>query len=235
MKRSWIFSTYNEIKSSFFWKNLEFLRSFDEDIIITDGASKDGTLEELEKLHHKFKVIPNSTRGLRFSDGALRSSSDFFIFVHPRSLIPENAIDQLDQLLSHQLWGAFTHSFDVSSMLLNFTSWWSNHVRGDLQNIYYLDHILWTQKYIYNKVGGFPIECLFEDTLFCERLRHISLPIRLSEKVVTSSVRFQQNGFWRQVFVNQVCKLLFFFKCDFKLIESIYEKNLELNRQIQKK
>lgn len=232
--RVWIFSIYNEINSTFFWLNINFLILKSEKIIIVDGGSQDGTLEILDQLAIPFKSLPLSNRGQRYNEALKYSDGEILIFVHPRTLIPSEALDQIDNLLPFQVWGALTHSFDVAHPVLEFTSWWSNFIRGDLKKIYYLDHILWARKRFVELAGGFPEECIFEDTIFCQRLLSFGLPTRLAAKATTSALRFKKNGMWRQIYLNQLCKIRFYLGLSLDHIESLYEINLHLNRSHRK-
>lgn len=228
--RCWIFSIYNEANSPYFWLNLEYLKSKKENFVIVDGGSTDGTIEKLDRLGQDFVILKNSTRGKRFNEALKYVHGELVIFVHPRSLIPDEAIFQLHNLKPYQKWGAFTHSFDLKHPLLEFTSWWSNFVRGDLKGIYYLDHILWIRKNILDEIKGFPEEAIFEDTIFCQRLLSIYPPTRLSSKTLTSSLRFQHNGISRQIFLNQVSKIKFHLGFKIDSIDEIYEQGISLNR-----
>lgn len=225
----WIFSIYNEANSPYFWSNLEYLNSRGERYLIVDGGSTDGTIEMLERSCRKFIIVKNSTRGKRFNEALKYVNSEIIVFVHPRSLIPDQAIYQLSLLRSHQQWGAFTHSFDLKHPVLEFTSWWSNFVRGDLKGIYYLDHILWVRKNILDQIGGFPEVAIFEDTIFCQKLVSIHQPTRLSSTVLTSSLRFQHNGIFKQSVLNQISKMKFYLGYKLDSIDEIYEKGMFLN------
>ncbi len=232
--RTWIFSIYNEKNSTYFWLNLKFLISKSEKIIIVDGGSQDGTLEKLDNLDLPFRSYPNSNRGQRYNEALRYADSEIIIFVHPRTLIPSEALEQIDRLLPCQVWGAFTHSFDIAHPILQFTSWWSNVIRGDLKHIYYLDHILWARKRFVEIAGGFPEESIFEDTMFCRRLLAFGFPSRLPAIAMTSALRFEKNGIWRQIYLNQLCKIKFYLGLSLDDIEKTYEMNLDLNRSHRK-
>ena len=214
----------------YFWKNLDFLNSNGQELIVIDGGSDDGTCERLEAISQIYKVYKNSTRGERFNEAIKYAHGKIAIFVHPRSLIPHDSIEQLQHLSPHERWGAFSHEFDLKHPVLNFTSWWSNYIRGDIKGIYYLDHILWANMDLIRKIGGFPTESIFEDTIFCQKLLKISTPKRLSAKTITSSIRFLRNGIWNQSLLNQLSKLKFHLGIHSDSIDEIYEEGMVLNR-----
>ena len=82
--------------------------------------------------------------------------------------------------------------------------------------------------------GGFPEESIFEDTIFCHRLLAFGFPTRLPAKATTSALRFEKNGMWRQIYLNQLCKIKFHLGLSLDDIEKTYEMNLDLNRSHKK-
>lgn len=226
---SWLFSIFNEIKNDFFWKNLDQLKHSQQKIIIVDGGSDDGTIQKLTELGFSYVLLPNSTRGARFNECLRYVDSDITIFVHPRSQIPEGAIDCLSSITPLAHWGAFSHKFDRSHWLLRFTSWWSNYVRGDLKGIFYLDHILWVRTQLIRRIEGFPVEAIFEDTILSQRLLRYHRPLRLIPEVSTSAIRFEHNGILTQLMLNQVAKIRFLTGTSINKINKSYEDGIELN------
>jgi len=131
-------------------------------------------------------------------------------------------------------WGAFTHQFDIQHPLLNFTSWYSNRIRGDRRGVYYLDHCLFAQKQLLLDVGLFPEMHIFEDTAICLKLKRKAKPIRLPFISQTSAVRFQSNGIYRQAIKNQYMKCCYYFSGSDKKMNARYEKGIELNTTYKK-
>lgn len=225
----WIFSLYNEAGNPYLWQNLELLGHRGQQLVVVDGGSTDGTLARLKHQGIPALLLPNSTRGQRFDLGLGHTDARDVVFVHPRSLLTEAVVRRAEQLPATHLWGAFTHSFDAAHPLLRFTSWWSNHVRGDGRGIFYLDHVLWARRARLLELGGFPHAAIFEDTLLCQRLRAAGRPLRLPETTVTSALRFQKNGVLRQALLNQIVKLKFYLSVDNANINASYERGLDLN------
>lgn len=225
----WIFSIYNEETNDYFWKNLALLQQRQQSLIVVDGGSTDRTLQRLRKMGVTVLSLPGSTRGQRYDHGLRACASRDVVFVHPRTLLSDAVVDRGEQLPLPHAWGAFTHSFDSQHPILRFTSWWSNHIRGDRRGIFYLDHVLWSRRDSLVSVGGFPHDAIFEDTLFSQRLLSLSRPLRLPEITVTSSLRFKKNGVAKQVVLNQIAKLKFYLNYDNFRINQGYERGLDLN------
>jgi GT2 family glycosyltransferase len=141
----------------------------------------------------------------------------------------------LANLSTDNRWGAFTHQFSISHPLLDFTSWYSNYIRGGLRSIYYLDHCIFAQKQLLLDVGLLPDIDIFEDTEICLRLKKQGKPIRLPFISQTSAVRFQVQGIYQQALKNQYLKWLYYFNRSDTKMNRLYEKGLELNTKYEKK
>ncbi len=196
------------------------------------SESHDGTHEFL--LNQKQKVIfcSKNSRAARLNLGISQASSDFVLLHHPRSLLAKKAFHQLRDHFRAQprTWGGFTHQFQENPYrLLDFTSFYSNRVRFDRAGIIYLDHCIFFNKALLPEGPPMAEVDIFEDTLFSQALLKNQRPKRLSETSVTSSVRFETNGVWRQAIMNQALKLGFHFSLSHQKMNKLYEKGLNLN------
>lgn len=232
-----ILSAYNECLNPFFWKTLDTIKNLQDGgfhIKVLVGVTKgsDDTLLILEGQNIKFIEVDTSKRAERYNyafEHVNCGKQDWIILNHPRSLLETNAFMSLNSLPVWAKWGAFSHKFDINHPLLNFTSWWSNHVRGDLKRIYYLDHCLFVRREAFERVGGFPSLDIFEDTVLSQRLGALGSPIRLPWRSTTSSIRFKANGIWRQALKNQVLKCRYTMGHDVQKMNADYESGVALN------
>ncbi len=216
------------------------LSAFEEEdsleFIVVDRMSEDKTIAYLkshalfQRYPDKLKVIQTSSneRGKRLLEGCKIASGRIILLHHPRSFLEREGILSLMQKKETFFWGGYTHRFDWESPLLNFTSWYSNHVRADIRNIFYLDHCIFVSRDLLLKIE-FPDVPIFEDTILSQRLNKICRPIRLNSISTTSSIRFRKNGILYQALLNQVMKLGFFLGVPLPKLNIFYEKSLELN------
>ncbi len=171
------------------------------------------------------------SRAERLNIGFHRSKGSVILFHHPRSFVDPNGIEYLINLSKQQgrskTWGGFTHQFDASHFLLNFTSWYSNKIRGKKKGVLYLDHCIFFDRVLWHQ--DIPHVEIFEDTLLSYHLLKNSKPVILPYISQTSAIRFEKNGIWRQSLMNQVLKLGFFLKVPDVIMNRIYEKGLGLN------
>ncbi len=186
--------------------------------------------EECERRGFTYLESSSSNRASRLNEGIKKAQGDWLVFHHPRSILEAGALEQVKKL-REPTWGAFTHQFDQKHSLLNFTSFWSNKIRGDFSKIYYLDHCLFAHKDILKQVDTpFGEDDIFEDTVFCEKLNQIEKPLRLKYRSNTSSIRFQENGIYIQAIMNQFLKIAYKTKLNRKIMNKIYERGLNLNQ-----
>jgi len=229
-----ILPVLNDLKFGYLERNLsEHSDNRDLEIICIDGGSIDGTDSIADRVEVKFISLPNSNRAQRINRGIQESKGKWVIVVHPRSYLSRECLEDLASNTLTASWGAWTHSFDLRHPILIFTSWYSNHIRGDLRSIFYLDHCLFIHRALLDQLKDplVPEIPIFEDTQFCARLRNLQKGRRLKTKTETSAVRFEKNGILKQCLINLTCKLRYLSKGDLSKVNQLYETNLRLNEE----
>ncbi|MGH1467704.1 MAG: glycosyltransferase [Bdellovibrionales bacterium] len=234
IKLSVVLPVFNEEKSPCFLKVLESLPHDPQvELIIVDGGSTDNTVALLKD--KDCVVIENGGeyRSKRLNAGIKVSKGEVVLLHHPRSILSKEALKSLLKLPDHIVWGAFTHKFDQNHWLLRFTSFYSNYVRSYTQKIFYLDHCIFFRKAVIQGSLRMPEIPIFEDTELCKILRESGRPTLLKPLSVTSAVRFQKNGVYRQAIMNQVLKFGYSLGVSKEKMDKLYEKGLSLNSKKQ--
>ncbi len=230
-----VIPTLNEAKHGYLEKIFDALCSIKGvEVIIVDGGSSDGTQKLCRSRADIYCLMENSSRGQRMNYGYKMSTGDILLFHHPRSFISKHAVEELKKKYAaarKNFWGGFTHQFVRDSMGLRFTSWYSNSIRRKISGVIYLDHCIFATRDLIEKAGGFPEREIFDDTVFSKRLHKFFKPKLLKNKSITSSVRFDKNGFLLQGVLNQFMKVCFYFGMSDSRMNSIYEKGLNLNNR----
>lgn len=232
MKYSLVLPTFNEAASGVLQANLsQFAGRTDVECLCVDGGSTDGTAALARYAGVPWIAAPGRTRAARLNIGMRAARGRWIVCVHPRSLLPPDALAGLDALVDPLAWGGWTHTFDHAHPLLRFTSWYSNRMRADRRSIFYLDHCLFLRRDLVNTLGTelFPDVPIFEDTEASLRLRALGRGVRLPQRVVTSSIRFTRAGVFRQSWRNQCAKLWYRAGLDLVQLNRLYEGRQPLN------
>ncbi len=199
------------------------------ELIAVDGGSTDNTVALLKD--KGCVVIENGGdyRSTRLNAGIKVSKGEIILLHHPRSVLSKGALESLLELPEDIVWGAFTHKFDQKHWLLKFTSFYSNYVRSSVQKIFYLDHCIFFRKETVQGTLSVPEIPIFEDTELCKILRKLGKPALLKPLSVTSAVRFQKNGVYKQALMNQILKCGYSLGVSREQMDKLYEKGLSLN------
>jgi len=179
--------------------HLETWRQRGAEIIVVDGGSDDKSESLVEA--RVFPVIRSARgRATQMNAGARSSQSPFLLFLHADTRLPENADVQVTGHLvrSQSTWGRFDVRIDGRSRLLPIIGAMMN-LRSRLTGIATGDQTLFMTRTLFEQVGGFPEQPLMEDVEICKRLKQISPPVCLKDRVVTSGRRWDQCGGWRTI------------------------------------
>jgi glycosyltransferase involved in cell wall biosynthesis len=230
-----VIPTLNESKTGYLSKIFDAYRVVaDIEIICVDGGSTDNTVSLIKQSNAMLITTDKGSRAERLNEGIKQAKFDMVLLHHPRSIVDIEGIKALINQATEIHWGAFTHQFNVQHPLLDFTSWYSNRIRGDRRGVYYLDHCLFAQKQLLLDVGLFPPVEIFEDTEICLKLNKKAKPVRLLFVSQTSAVRFETNGIYSQALKNQYMKWCYYFSGSDKKMNALYEKGMELNTKCKK-
>jgi glycosyltransferase involved in cell wall biosynthesis len=223
-----IIPTMNEIAHTVIGQTfVRFAELKNTEIIVVDTNSTDGTVELAEKYNFKIIKTDSMCRAQRLNLGIKQAQGEMILLHHPRSIIDLSGFRFL-QNNPELTWGAFTHRFDQETLGLKLTSFYSNYIRS-MRGIFYLDHCIFVKKSLLEKINFIPKVDIFEDTELSKKLRRITKPVLLDYYSTTSSIRFKKNGFLRQVLLNQVLKLKYYFNINHEVLNKSYEKDLNLN------
>ncbi|WP_332669880.1 TIGR04283 family arsenosugar biosynthesis glycosyltransferase [Aromatoleum sp.] len=177
------------------------LRACGTEIIVVDGGSRDGSPALVA--HAGVTLIHSGTgRARQMNAGAARASGDALLFLHADTALPAFA----DRVVAAALdagtraWGRFDVRIAGRSPLLRVVAAMMN-LRSRLTGIATGDQAMFVTRRAFDAVGGFPDLPLMEDIELSRRLKAVSRPICLPQRVLTSGRRWETRGGWRTIFL----------------------------------
>ena len=179
---------------------LQPLRARGHELIVVDGGSRDRSVALAMPL---CDLLLRSERGRarQMNAGAARARGGALVFLHADTVLPPDA----DHAIAHALqgpakWGRFdvrivgrSPWFPVIAALMNLRSRASGIATGD--------QAMFVQSALFQRTGGFAGLPLMEDIELSRRLKAVSRPACLRQRVLTSGRRWEARGVWRTIWL----------------------------------
>lgn len=170
------------------------------EVIVVDGGSDDGTVEQARRRATAVCTAPRG-RARQMNAGAALARGDVLLFLHADTRLPPEADRLVAQAMAREaVWGRFDVTIQGQSALLpvvaalmNIRSRWTGIATGD--------QALFVKREVFQRLGGFPDQPLMEDIELSRRLCRLSRPACLRPKVTTSGRRWDTRGVWPTIFL----------------------------------
>ena len=175
-------------------KKLQWVRQLGHEVIVVDGGSQDKNAILAKPLADQ--VLSSLLgRALQMNMGASSATGDVFLFLHIDTFLPADGIAAIIKNISQKdfYWGRFDVQLSGQNITFRVIERMMNW-RSRLTSIATGDQAIFISRNIFEKIGGFPNMPLMEDVEISHQLKKITKPICLSQKVVTSSRRWEQRG-----------------------------------------
>ena len=198
------------------------LRARGTEVIVVDGGSHDATVQRARPRADRV-VLASRGRALQMNAGAEQASSDMLLFLHADTRVPADADHVVLKGLerSGRVWGRFDVKIDGRSPVLSVVAWFMN-LRSRLTGIATGDQATFVRRSAFQAVGGFPAIALMEDIALCRRLKRVSRPLCLRERVITSGRRWEKKGVLNTIILMWRLRLAYFFGADPKELARQY-------------
>ena len=179
--------------------SLQPLRQQGHELIVVDGGSSDGSAAQARRGADRVCIAPRG-RALQMNAGAGIARGSVLLFLHADTeLSPIAAEAVLEELgSSGRDWGRFDVDIAGRHPMLRVIAWCMNQ-RSRLTGIATGDQALFVRRATFGAVGGFPNQPLMEDIELSKRLRHLSRPLCLRTRIITSGRRWETYGVWRTI------------------------------------
>jgi len=190
--------------------SLQSLRREGHEVVLVDGGSTDGTVKMAEPLVDQLLVSdPGRSRQMNF--GAQHSSGDIFWFLHADTCLPDGAVEAVVVGLSDggYVWGRFDVELSGKHRMLRVVESMIN-IRSRLSGVATGDQGIFVSRKAFEAVDAFPDVPLMEDLILSQRLKLLSSPRCLHQRLVTSSRRWEDHGILRTILLMWSLRLAFF-------------------------
>jgi rSAM/selenodomain-associated transferase 2 len=190
------------------------LRALGVEVIVVDGGSRDATIQRARLRADRVISAPRG-RAAQMNAGAEKASGGVLLFLHADTRLPADTDHVLIKGLerSGRAWGRFDVRIEGRHLLLFVVGWLMN-LRSRVTGIATGDQAIFVKRDAFHEVGGFPTIELMEDIALSKRLKRVSRPLCLRERVVTSGRRWEEHGVLRTMVLMWRLRLAYFFGAD---------------------
>ena len=173
----------------------------------------------LEALGHIPIIITKKTRAISLNEGAIKTTSDYILFLHADSKIEDDTIENLiNYIKARNVDGMYYFSlkFDNGKILR------LNSIGANLRSLWfslpYGDQGFCISRKLFMKTGGFPENVNYgEDLYFVLKLKKMGISILNNQNyIITSSRKYLNNGWLITTLQHQWRLLLILFNFYFK-------------------
>ncbi len=185
-------------------RSLQSLRERGVEVLVVDGGSTDGTVA-LAVTRADVVLQERPGRARQMNAGVSASTGNHLLFLHADTFLPDRADHLIAEALSivkpgtgTRCWGRFDVRLSGTLPMLAVIAAAMNR-RSRLSGIATGDQALFMTRQAFIDVGGFPDQPLMEDIEMCRRLKRLSPPACLHEKVISSGRRWERHGTWRTI------------------------------------
>jgi rSAM/selenodomain-associated transferase 2 len=201
---------------------LQLLRQHGHELIVVDGGSIDDTVSLVSALCDQVCQSQQS-RSIQMNCGAKAATGECFVFLHADTVLPGNILEYFSGINNiEDKWGRFDISLSGRNWLFRVIESCMNS-RSSFTGIVTGDQVMFIGEKLFNRVGGYPEIALMEDIAISSLLIKTSVPIRIREKVISSSRRWEKNGIVKTIIKMWMLRLLYFFNYDTNKIVKLYE------------
>ena len=175
-------------------QRLQCYRAKGHELIVIDGGSLDGTLEQAEGLVDSYGTGP-AGRSQQMNQGAALASGDILLFLHVDTVLPVVADECIDEALAAKgrRWGWFDVTLSNAGLAFRLVASMMN-LRARLTSVATGDQALFVEKTLFQEIEGFPQLPLMEDIAISKLLRRQGRPAKPKGRVITSSRRWEEKG-----------------------------------------
>ena len=202
-------------------RSFQTLRQQECELILVDGGSDHLPEAQVKALTDQFIVTKRPGRAAQMNAGASKAKGDLLWFLHLDSRLPENAVEALRHHTGMNSWGRFDLQLSGNHPMLRLVEWMIN-LRSRVTGIATGDQGIFISRLLYERVNGFPDIALMEDVAICRRLKRVTKPVNLHERLCTSSRRWEREGIIKTILLMWWLRFAFALGADPSRLAKIY-------------
>jgi rSAM/selenodomain-associated transferase 2 len=167
-------------------------------VVVADGGSTDDTLAWARRFDGVEVISAPRGRSVQMNAGAQAAlGAGVLLFLHADTTLPPDADRLIAQALAsgRQVWGRFDVRIAARARMLGVVAACMN-LRSRCSGIATGDQAMFMTRAAFDAVGGFPVQPLMEDIELSKRLKRLSRPACLRQRVTTSGRRWEARGVW---------------------------------------
>jgi len=192
---------------------LQEIRQLGHEVIVVDGGSNDNTVTLASALCDQI-IKSEKSRSVQMNKGAAVAAGNCFIFLHADTILPDDVANLFSQIKNvENVWGRFDINLSGRAWLFRIVEKCMN-IRSRFTGIATGDQVIFVGKELFIKINGYPELALMEDIAISRLLLGLSKPMCLSDKVISSSRRWEKNGIIKTIIKMWVLRLLNYFNYD---------------------
>jgi rSAM/selenodomain-associated transferase 2 len=194
------------------------------EIISVDGGSEDNTLQIISTLG-LVSLQSAKGRGLQLAVGAKHANSEWLLFLHSDTVLGSEWYNEVQGFITKSSNNKKAAAFRFCLNHTGLPARWIEtavHWRCKIFSLPYGDQGLLINRQFYKELGGYLKIPIMEDVELIRKIgrRNISM---LKTPALTSSIRYQEDGWLFRPIRNLICLVLYFLNWDIHAINRLYK------------
>jgi rSAM/selenodomain-associated transferase 2 len=194
------------------------------ELIVVDGGSRDGTCSIAEPLTDILLSAPRG-RASQMNAGAAIATGDILWFLHADSLLPHNAVRDVETALSEPqtAGGCFQLRLPERKMIYRISDSLGN-LGVDVFGFALGDHGIFCRRCSFEKSGGYPDVPILEDAELYRGLRRYGRMRQLRAKIISSPRSYQKWGPYRTTAIYFCILVLYVLGLPIRFLHPLYRQ-----------
>jgi len=143
-------------------------------VYVVDGESDDGTFKEAQALKNITLIQTRPSRGWQQDQGAKQGNAPIILFLHADVTLPQGWGSLITQALENKKYAG--GAFQIQTLPDPAYKSWADsllflaNLRSRYTSLPYGDQCIFVRRTVFEKIGGYPDQCIFEDLEFSKKL-----------------------------------------------------------------